>query len=85
MPLPLWELTVKVQDTFVLGFVSTFTCADALAFVAYAVLDPLAGEVESDSRDQTCVPPTQTELMTVLPIRMSVMLVPPTAIGIFKS
>ena len=43
-------------------------------------LDPLDGEVVTANLDQTFVPPTQTELIAVEPILMSVIFVPPTLI-----
>ena len=76
---------MKVKETDVLGVVDMLTCAPAEKFVPYVMAFPLAGADVRESagaRDQTCVPPTQTELMTVLPMRISVMLVPPTAMGI---
>lgn len=79
---PLTRLKLHVALTLA----ETVTVADAVALLnAVCVLDPLAGFVDRDKRDHTCVPPTHTELMTVLPMRISLMLVPPTAMGIVKS
>ena len=43
-------------------------------------LNPLDGERVTANLDQTFVPPTQTELIAVEPILMSVIFVPPTLI-----
>jgi len=79
------DTCVNVNVTLVLGLVLTVAVAVAAlleVFRSFKYVTLLLGLAFRLSRVQTCVPPTQTELMTVLPTRISVMLVPPTAMGI---
>lgn len=83
------EIFWNVHVTLVVGFVVIKTFATAgvngEVFRSFNAVTLMPGLALKLSRDQTSWLPTYTELIAVLPIRISVMFVPPTAIGIVTS
>lgn len=74
---PLTREKLKVAATFVLNVTSADAMPDPKT---NCCMYPLDGKGVTASLVQTFVPPTQTELMAVEPILMSVIFVPPTLI-----
>jgi hypothetical protein len=80
------DICVKLNVTLVLGIVLTVAVAVAVpkgeVFKSLRAVTLVAGLAPKVNRAQTSCAPTYTRLIKVLPIRISVMLAPPTAIGI---